>query len=103
MKKEEILKKAQKDNDEMEQAMLMCSLGISTIMIPILCSLFMIIRIVYSNYIISDLVAITFAQLSVSQLYQFIKMKKTILFILGILTMILAIIFMISFINEVKL
>lgn len=103
MKKEEILEKAQKDDDEMEQAMLMYSLGISTIMIPILCSVFIIIRIMYSNYIISDLVAITLAQLSVSQLYQFIKMRKNVLLIFGILTLILAVIFIISFINEVKL
>lgn len=103
MRKEEILKKAQKETDEMEQAMLMCSLGISTIIIPILCTLFIAIRILYSHYLISDLVSLTLAQLSISQLYQYAKMKKTILLFLGILTLVLSIIFMISFINEVKL
>ena len=56
-----------------------------------------------SEYIVSDLVAITLAQLSMSQLYQAIKMKKVILFITGIITLILMIIFTIGFINEVRI
>jgi len=101
MKKEEILEKAQKDGDEMEQIILTRALGISTIMIPILCLIFIIIRIINSEYIISDLVSITLAQLSVSQLYQAIKIKKLILVVTGIITLILTILFTIGFINEV--
>lgn len=103
MNKEEILKKAQKDNDEMEQAILTKALGVSTIMIPVLSLIFIILRMIHSEYIISDLVAITLAQLSFSQLYQSIKMKNIILFIVGILTLILTAIFIIIFINEVKI
>lgn len=103
MKKEEILKKARQDEDEMEQAILAQSLGISTIMIPILCIVFIVARMMNSEYIVSDLVAITLAQLSMSQLYQAIKMKKAILFITGIITLILTVIFTIGFINEVRI
>lgn len=103
MKKEEILEKARADEDEMEQLMMSKSLGISTIMIPILCIIFIIIRIANSEYAISDLVAITLAQLSVSQLYQSMKMKKKLLFITGIITLILTIVFGIEFIKEVMI
>ncbi len=103
MRKEEILEKARKDEDEMEQSMLAQSLGISTIMIPVLCIIFIVVRIMHSEYIISDLVSITLAQLSMSQLYQATKMKKIILFITGIITLTLTVIFTISFINEVSL
>lgn len=103
MNKEEILEKAQKDNDEMEQAVLTKALGISTIIIPVLCLIFILIRIIHSEYIISDLVTITLAQLTISQIYQAIKMKKILLFILGIIILILTIIFAIAFINEVTI
>ena len=103
MKKEDILEKARKDEDEMERLILAQSLGISTIIIPILCIIFILIRIINSEYIISDLVAITLAQLSISQIYQSIKMKNILLFILGLITLILAIVFTISFINEVMI
>ena len=100
MKKEEILEKARAEDDEMEQIMMAQSLGISTIIIPILCIIFIIIRIIHSEYIVSDLVAITLAQLSMSQLYQSIKMKKKILFVTGIIAIILTIVFTVGFINE---
>ncbi len=100
MKKEEILEKARAEDDEMEQIMMAQSLGISTIIIPILCIIFIIIRIIHSEYIVSDLVAITFAQLSMSQLYQSIKMKNKILFVTGIIAIILTIVFTVGFINE---
>lgn len=103
MTKEEILRKAQNENDEMEQAILTKALGISTIVIPILCLIFIIIRIIHSEYIISDLVAITFAQLSISQLYQSIKMKNKILLLIGLAMLILTISFTIGFINEVSI
>lgn len=101
MNREEILKKAQKDSDEMELLILTKALGISTIIIPVLCFIFIIMRILNSEYMISDLVSITLAQLCISQLYQAIKMKKIILFISGIITLILTIVFIIAFINEV--
>lgn len=100
MKKEEILEKARAEDDEMEQIMMAQSLGISTIIIPILCIIFIIIRIIHSEYIVSDLVAITLAQLSMSQLYQSIKMKNKILFVTGIIAIILTIVFTVGFINE---
>ena len=103
MNKEEILSKAQKEGDEMEQAILTKSLGISTIIIPILCLVFVLIRIFFAEYVISDLIVITLAQLTISEFYQYFKMKKKILLILGIITLILAIIFTWSFITEVRL
>ncbi len=103
MNKEEILEKARADEDEMEQLMMSQSLGISTIIIPILCIIFIIIRITHSEYGISDLVAITLAQLSVSQLYQSTKMKNKVLLTTGMITLILTIAFIIGFINEVRI
>lgn len=103
MKKEEILEKARKDEDEMEKLILTKSLGISTIIVPALCILFILIRIVNSEYIISDLVAITLAQLSISQLHHALKMKKKLLLISGIIILILTIIFTIEFVNEVRI
>ena len=101
MKKEEILEKARKDDDEIEQLILTRSLGFSTIIIPILCIVFIIARILNSEYIISDLVAITLAQLTISEIYQAFKIKKPILFVIGMITLIFTIIFIISFLNEV--
>lgn len=103
MNKEKILEKARKDNDEMEQVVLTTSLGISTIVIPIMCLIFIILKMINSKYVISDLVSITLAQLSISQLYYAFKMRKTILFIFGITTSILMVIFTIIFINEVMI
>lgn len=103
MNKEEILAKAQKEErDEMEQAILTKALGFSTIIIPILCLIFILIRILFSKYEISDLIVITLAQLTISEFYQYLKMKKKILLIIGIITLILSIIFMWTFINEVR-
>lgn len=103
MNKEEILAKAQKESDEMEQAVLTKSLGISTIVIPILCLICILIRIYFSEYIISDLIVITLAQLSISEFYQYFKMKKIPMLLLAIGTSILTIIFAWSFINEVRI
>lgn len=103
MNKEEILAKAQKEEkDEMEQAILTKALGFSTIIIPILCLIFILIRILFSKYEISDLIVITLAQLTISEFYQYLKMKKKILLIIGVITLILSIIFMWTFINEVR-
>lgn len=103
MNKDEILKMAQKDEDEMEQVVLTNALGISTMVVPALCLLFMIIRIINSEYIVSDLIAIIMAQLSASQLYHSIKMKNRKLLVLGLFTLILSIISIVVFINEVKI
>lgn len=103
MKKEDILEKARKDEDEMEKATLEQSLGFSTIIIPVLCIIFVLIRILNSEYIVSDLLAITLAQLGISQIYQSIKIKKTSLLVFGIITLILTIIFTVGFINEVRI
>ena len=103
MNKDEILKMSQKDEDEMEQVVLTNALGISTMVVPALCLLFMIIRIINSEYIVSDLIAIIMAQLSASQLYHSIKMKNRKLLVLGLFTLILSIISIVVFINEVKI
>ena len=76
-------------------------LGISTIIIPVLSLIFIIFRIINSKYIISDLVSITLAQLSVSLIYQYIKTQKLSVLIIGLITLILTIIFTICFIKEV--
>lgn len=103
MTKEEILNKAQKDNDEMEQAVLTKALGISTIVIPVLCLILIVVRVLNSEYIISDLVTIILAQLATSQLYQAVKMKNKLLFLLGICVLLLTVFFALCFVNEVKI
>ena len=105
MNKEEILSKArkQKEPDEMETEVLAKSLGVSTIVIPILCLIFIIMRMVRNNYIISDLVVLVLSQVLIQEVYQYIKIrsKKTIFFI--VLTSLLTIGFIINFIFEVSL
>ena len=103
MNKEEILFKAQKECDEMEQAVLTKALGISTIMTPILCLVFILLRILSANYIISDLIVITLAPLSIAEFYQYFKIKKILLLVLGICTLLLTLIFTYIFIFEVRL
>ena len=103
MNKEEIFEKAKKDYDEMELAICTKALGISTIIIPIFCTICIIIRIISSQYIISDLVAITLSQLSISQIYQAIKTKKVSLFVTGTITFTLTVFFLCSFIKEVTI
>lgn len=101
MDKNKILAKARKDTDEMEMLILIKSLGISTIIIPILSLIFIIFRIINSEYIISDLVSVTLAQLSISLIYQYIKNRKLSILILGLITSMLTIGFTICFIKEV--
>ena len=105
MNKEEILSKArkQKEPDEMETEVLAKSLGVSTIVIPILCLIFIIMRMVRSNYIISDLVVLVLSQVLIQEIYQYIriKSKKTIFFI--VITSLMTIGFIINFIFEVSL
>lgn len=103
MNKDVIFEKARKDSDEMEQSILTKALGLSTIIIPSLAIIFIIIRINNSIYMISDLVAITLAQLSMAQLYQGLKLKKAFLFFSGIVFFLLTIIFTLFFIKEVSL
>lgn len=101
MDRNKILSKARQDFDEIEMLILIKSLGISTIIIPVLSLIFIIFRIINSKYIISDLVSITLAQLSVSLIYQYIKTQKLSVLIIGLITLILTIIFTICFIKEV--
>lgn len=107
MNKEEILKKARqeasKDQDEMEQAILTKALGISTLVIPVLAIIFILIRIKNSQYIISDLITISLAQLFISQLYQAIKMRRVIFMITSIIILALTLFFFITFIREVMI
>lgn len=101
MDRNKILSKARQDFDEIEMLILIKSLGISTIIIPVLSLIFITFRIINSKYIISDLVSITLAQLSVSLIYQYIKTRKLSVLIIGLTTLILTIIFTICFIKEV--
>ena len=86
MNKEEILSKAQHEPDEMEYAVTDKALGISTIVIPLLCLLFVIMRIVSNDYIICDLVVLVLAQVLIQQAYQYIKIreKKRLIFVIAL-------------------
>ncbi len=101
MDKKDILSKAKEEPDEMEFDIQAKSLGISTIIIPLLCLFYVIIRISTNYYIISDLIVLVLSQILIQQIYQYVKMKnkKYLLFI--ILTFILTCIFFINFLNEV--
>lgn len=103
MNKKEILSRAQKGPDEMEVEVSSKALGISTIVIPLLCLVFIIMRIVRNNYIISDLVVTVLAQLLIQEVYQYMRMRKKRDLILILITFILTIAFLIGFINEVSL
>lgn len=103
MDKEEILSKARKEQDEMEVVVQEKALGISTIVIPILCLIFIILRIVNNEYIISDLLLLILAQILIQQIYQYIKMreKKNLIFV--ILTSSFIIVDIVLFLKEVTL
>lgn len=92
MNREEILSKVTKNNtefDEMETAIITKALGLSTIIVPIICLLFMIVRIVRENGLITDLIAITFSQLTVYEIYRyFMERKKGKLFLSSIFSII---------------
>ena len=103
MNKKEILSRAQNEPDEMEVEVLSKALGISTIVIRLLCLVFIIMRIVRNNYIISDLVVTVLAQLLIQEIYQYMRMRKKRDLILILITFILTIVFLICFINEVSL
>ena len=103
MNKNEILSIAQKEPDEMEYEILSKALGISTIIIPLLCLLFMIGRIINNKYIVSDLIVLVLSQVLIQQVYQFIKIKKIKNLIFIILLSVMIIIFLVLFFNEVSL
>ena len=86
MDREEILSRAKNEPDEMEYAVLDKALGISTIVIPLLCLLFVIMRIVSNDYIICDLVVLVLAQVLIQQAYQYIKIreKKRLIFVIAL-------------------
>ena len=101
MDKKRILDRAKKEPDEMEYAIQEKALRISTIIIPLLCLVFIIIRINNNNYIISDLLVLVFSQILIQQIYQYIKMKnkKKLFFIL--ITFAITCMSIIFFFNEV--
>ena len=79
MNREEILSKVTKDNtgfDEMEIATIIKALGLSTIVVPVFCLIFMIIRITKGTGVITDLIAITFSQLTVYEIYRYFMERK---------------------------
>ena len=103
MNKKEILSRAQNEPDEMEVEVLSKALGISTIVIPLLCLVFIIMRIVSSNYVVSDLVVTVLAQLLIQEIYKYVKIRKKRDLVLIVIIAVLAIAFLIGFINEVSL
>ena len=93
MDREEILSKVAKDNkgfDEMETATIVKALGASTIVVPIFCLIFMIVRITKGTGVITDLIAITFSQLSVYEIYRYFMERKKEKLVFGIFLTIIA-------------
>ena len=103
MDRDEILSKVTKDNkgfDEMETATIIKALGLSTIVVPIFCLIFMIVRIAKGNGVITDLIAITFSQLSVYEIYRYFMEGKKGKLIFSIILTIIAIVSTIMFFFE---
>ena len=102
MDKKEILSKAKNEPDEREYDVLAKALGVRTIIIPLLCLFFIIIRIINNNYIISDLIVLVLSQILIQKIYQYIKIKNKRILILILIVFVLLVIFLISFLNEVS-
>ena len=100
MDREEILSRAKNEPDEMEYAVTEKALGISTIVIPLLCLLFVIMRIISNDYIICDLVVLVLAQVLIQQFYQYIKIKEKKRLIFIIVLSILTIVSIVGFFME---
>ena len=60
-------------------------------------------RIVSSNYVVSDLVVTVLAQLLIQEIYKYVKIRKKRDLVLIVIIAALAIAFLIGFINEVSL
>lgn len=104
MNREEILSKITKDNnefDEMEIATIIKALGLSTIVVPVFCLIFMIIRITKGTGVITDLIAITFSQLTVYEIYRYFMERKKGKLFLSIIFSIITIASIIMFFFEV--
>lgn len=104
MNREEILSKVTKDNngfDEMEIATIIKALGLSTIVVPVFCLIFMIIRITKGTGLITDLIAITFSQLTVYEIYRYFMERKKGKLFLSIIFSIITIASIIMFFFEV--
>ncbi len=104
MNREEILSKVTKDNngfDEMEIATIIKALGLSTIVVPVFCLIFMIIRITKGTVVITDLIAITFSQLTVYEIYRYFMERKKGKLFLSIIFSIITIASIIMFFFEV--
>ena len=103
MDRDEILSKVNNDNkgfDEMETATIIKALGLSTIVVPIFCLIFMIVRITKGNGVITDLIAITFSQLSVYEIYRYFMEGKKGKLVISIFLIIIAIVSTIMFFFE---
>ena len=104
MNREEILSKVTKDNngfDEMEIATIIKALGLSTIVVPVFCLIFMIIRITKGTGVVTDLIAITFSQLTVYEIYRYFMERKKGKLFLSIIFSIITIASIIMFFFEV--
>ena len=94
MNREEILSKVKREQlDERETAIITNALGISTISVAIICVLFLIIRIVRGDGIISDLIVITAAQIFAYEYYHYHIDKSKIRLITSIISLTIAIAF----------
>ena len=102
MDKKEILSRAKNEPDEMENSILEKSLGISTIIIPLLCLFFISIRIIKSNYIISDLIVLVLSQLLIQEIYRYIRLKNKKILFLILIILIFTLLFLINFLKEVN-
>ena len=100
MNRDEILSRVSKDKkefDEMETDTVIKALGISTIVVPIFCLLFMIVRIIRGDGDAFDLIAITFSQLTVYEVYRYIKEKEKVKLIISVFFTIVTIVATIMF------
>ena len=104
MNREEILKKAQnniQDFDERETQIIEKSMRISTIIVPILSIIFIFFRFFNPNKAIiniADLLTIIFAELFITNIYQFKELHKKVNLIISILSLIITLCFFIFYI-----
>ncbi len=97
MDKKEVFEKVQnkkQEYDEMELQILERSMRISTLVVPILVIIFILIRFMNPNISvlnIADLVTVVFAELCVSKTYEYIKLRKKSDLIISILSFIICI------------
>lgn len=78
MDRDEILSKVKKSKepDEMQLSIMTKALGISSIIVPVMCLICVLIRIFNGERAFYDLIAITFIQLFVSEYYKYLEQKN---------------------------